>query len=95
MALLGQVRERADCLWHLQATWGYHEHYGTSRPIKRQLTAYATSRPRGVNKMQKLLERKNKNGNKNGNQTENKNENSFLFSFLFLFSFCFSFSFLF
>ena len=39
------------------------------------LTAYGTSRPRGVNKMQKLLERKNKNKNKHENQNENKNEN--------------------
>ena len=44
--------------------------------MKRQLTAYGTSRPRGVNKMQKLLERKNKHKNENGNQSENENKNS-------------------
>ena len=31
----------------------------TSRPSKRELTIYGTSRPRGVKKMQKLLESKN------------------------------------
>ena len=66
----------------------------TSRPSKRELTIYGTSRPRGVKKMQKLLESKNeKKKNENENQNENKNENSFLFSFsifvVFIFVFVF------
>ena len=30
--------------------WIEQKRYGTSRPIKRQLTVYGTSRPGGINK---------------------------------------------
>ena len=76
--------------------------YATSRPIKRQLSVYGTSKSRRVNKMQKLIESKNKSKNVNKNPKENKNKNflfSFLFScclhFCFYFHFCFHFRFCF
>ena len=51
MALLGQSRES----WRSMAPLGHVENlqskcYGTSRPSKRELTIYGTSRPRGFNK---------------------------------------------
>ena len=75
----------------------------TSRPSKRELTIYGTSRPRGVKKMQKLLESKNEQKKKRKIKIKMKTKTKIhfyfhfrylLFSFLFLFlfyffSFCF------
>ena len=49
MALLGQVRESSPYMAPLGHV-GLTKTLVTSRPIKRQLTVYGTSRPRGVNK---------------------------------------------
>ena len=58
--------------------------YGTYRPIKRQLTVYGTSRPRGINKNAKTFRKqkqkqkrkwKSKNKKKIENENKNKNEN--------------------
>ena len=93
MALLGQSRDS----WPSMAPLGHvglTKSYRTSRPIKRQLTVYDTSRPRGVNKNAKTF-KKQKQKPKRKWKTKWKQKRKFIFIFIFVFVFILFFIFVF